>query len=549
MKKNLLLLAVMMVTILMASCSNKKGIYPEETKYMPVVLQGSTKWSILNVETGEIVAKDAFDNIPSPVVDDMFWVYNSKNRVEIYNVNNCKKPVNKETYGSATCFNDGYAIVSKPGEPLQVIDKQCNTVAKLSPSFLSATMFNNGRSLVHTDLDRYGFIDTKGDTVIKPEMTTAVGFLEDNVALVSYSSATDSTRVVSIIDRNGKKLYDLDTEKYQPLAPAYRMGVLAVAKKDSVVFLDHKGKEVPNPLEIPKKVQDAKYRDCRNAGDGRIIAIKGDRMGLVDKDNNILIPFNYQMMLNLSSTRYIVGKDSVLMLVDEKGKQVGKAKFINFQTYSPQSEAVRGYINPQITAANLLSFIDSDMACFAKKGSTLMDLNQLVGVKPEQYVGMKQIDQPMFPLVYSYIFDSDIALPGAAPAATASTADSLKLNSPSLKPSLSLKGDSTASTATAAPTPAATTSSGGAHFNYDANLIEVHMNFAVQECAPGTEEQLFQLMSRAMGSKGFSLNGDGTFISEAGTAIAMGYDNGVFKLYYYFDAASLKPLAKQSRSN
>ena len=533
MKKSLIFMTVMLATLALASCNNEKELYPQENKFLPVVLEGSNKWSIINVESGELVVKDAFVNSPSPVVDDMFWVYNDKNRVDIYNIADCKKPVNKEVYGSATCFGNGHAIVSKPGEPLQVIDKECNTVAKLSPSYLSATMFNNGRALIHTDLERYGFIDVKGDTVIKPKLTWATGFIEDNVALVSYSEVNDSSRVITIIDNMGKKLFDLDTEKYQPIISNYKMGVLPVVnKKDSMVFLDRNGKETVNPLEAPKKVKDANYRDIRTVGEGRFIAIKGDRMGLVDKDNKVLIPFNYQMMLNLSPTRFIAGKDSVLTLIDEKGKQVGKHKFINVQAFSPESQAVRGYIDINLTAATLLSFIEKDMAAGAKTGATLMDLNQLVGVNPEQYIGLKQITSPIPPLFCNYIFDSEIASPGGI------TAKPDSVSAPALT---ATPGDSTAM--------ALASTASSAHFNYNAKLTQVQFNFTVLECAPGTEERLCELMSRAMGGKGFKLNPDGTFVSDAGTGIAMGYEEGVLKLYYYFDASQMKPLSRQSRSN
>ena len=217
MKKLLAMMAVVATVMSLASCSQEKSIYQEQTKYLPVVLQGSNKWSILNVETGEVVAKDVWVNAPSPVVDDMFWVYNDKNRIDIYNVANCKEPVNKDVYGSATCYSGGYAIVSKPGEPLQVIDKECNTVAQLSPSILTASMFSNERSVVHTDLDRYGYIDATGDTVIAANLGYAAGFNEDDVALVSFSEASDSAKVLSVIDKSGKKLYDFDSEKYQEI--------------------------------------------------------------------------------------------------------------------------------------------------------------------------------------------------------------------------------------------------------------------------------------------------------------------------------------------
>ena len=530
MKRHITLIMVLAMILLLASCVKEKSIYQEQTKYLPVMLKGSDKWSILNVETGELVAKDAFKESPSPVTDDMFWVYNDNNRIDFYNVADCKTPVNKEPFGSATCFSDGYAVVSKPGKPLQVINKQCETVAELSPSVLTSSMFSHGRAMIHTDLDKYGYIDVKGDTVIGANLGFGATFNEDDVALVSFNDASDSLKVISVIDKNGKKLFDLDNDKYKVLTPYYRMGVLIVGRGDTVVCLDHNGKEVPNPHETPKKIKDMNYRNCVYAGDDRYMVIKGDRMGLVDKDNNTLIPFEYKFLQNLSPSRYVVAKDSVMMLVDDHGKQVGKATFIDFKPFGGDIQAARGYINLEVTAANLLSFIDEDMVCFAKKGNNLMDVNQLVGVEPMQYVGMKQVDRAMPPLVVSYFFDSEIARykSAAMPTATDSTGTA------SITP-----GDSTTTSFAGGPQ---------AEFNYDAKVRGVAINFLVIECAPGTEEKLCELVSGAMGSKGFKLNPDGTFTSEAGTAVVMGYENGIFKLNYYFNPDEMKPLPRNSRS-
>lgn len=514
----------MIAAVMLASCHRDDGIYQQETNYLPVMLKGSSKWSILNVETGELMAKDAFVNAPSPVVDDMFWVYNSNNRIDFYNVANCKQPVNKEPYSSATCFSDGYAIASKPGEALQVIDKQCNTVAQLSPSILTASMFSCGRSVIHNDLDHYGYIDFKGDTAIKADLGYATAFAGD-VALVSFSEASDTAKTLTAIDVNGNKLYDLNMEKYNVITPYYRMGVLVVAKNDSLVCLDRNGKEVPNPHETPKKVMDANYRERVYAGDDKYMAIKGDRMGLVDGDNNTLIPFEYQFIQNISPTRFVVGKDSVMFLVDDHGKPVGKEKFIDFKPFSAEGQAVRGYINLEVTAANLLSFIDEDMVCFAKKGSTLMDVNQIVGVDPSQYVGLKQVDRAMPPMFVSYLFDSEIATMSSSPAITTDSIATTPLDS--------------TSTFKAGPQ---------AEFNYTAKLRGAAINFVMIECAPGTEEKLCHIISNAMGSKGFRLNSDGSFTSDAGTVVTMGYDKGVFKLNYYFNAAELKPLPRNGRS-
>ena len=224
MKKYNIITLIVVALVTLTGCNKKDNSYLEDTKYLSVRLQGSDKWSILDIETGNVIARDAFKNTPSAITDDMFFVYNDNGRIDYYNVADCKKPVNKEPYGSATSFSGGHAVVSKPGKPLEVIDKQCNTVAELSPSVLNAAMFRNGRSLIHTDLDRYGYIDTHGDTVMAPNLGFAKSFMADDVALVSFNTAGDTTATLSVIDLAGKKLCDIDTKVYQILTPYYRMG-------------------------------------------------------------------------------------------------------------------------------------------------------------------------------------------------------------------------------------------------------------------------------------------------------------------------------------
>ena len=54
--------------LLLTACGGKESTYQYKTQYLPVQLVGSEKWSILDINSGEVVAKDAFDNAPSPVL-------------------------------------------------------------------------------------------------------------------------------------------------------------------------------------------------------------------------------------------------------------------------------------------------------------------------------------------------------------------------------------------------------------------------------------------------------------------------------------------------
>ena len=119
------------IAIVLAACGGKDTTYQYKTEYLPVQIVGSEKWSILNVQTGEVVAKDAFVNAPSPVVAGMFYVMNDDGSYDYYDVNAPTQPVAGH-FGSVTAFSDdGVAVCSKVGSPLCVIDRTGAVVKQL----------------------------------------------------------------------------------------------------------------------------------------------------------------------------------------------------------------------------------------------------------------------------------------------------------------------------------------------------------------------------------------------------------------------------------
>ena len=91
--------------VALSSCGSKdNGIYPfkEEAKYLTVRLQGSDKWSIINIENGDIVAKNAISGMPSAVHEDMFYVYDNETaRINYYNVNDLQILTWQAGYGTS----------------------------------------------------------------------------------------------------------------------------------------------------------------------------------------------------------------------------------------------------------------------------------------------------------------------------------------------------------------------------------------------------------------------------------------------------------------
>lgn len=504
--KNLIKTALAaIVALLMCACtSGSKSDYPLETKYLPVKLQGSAKWSILDITTGNVVAKDAFKNTPSSIIGDMFFVQNDSGTYDYYNVANPTKPINNVHYGSVTYFStDGYAIASAKGGPLQVIDKTGKTVKMLSSEVAEATMFSHGLAVIRTDQGQCGYIKENGDTLFSADLDNAAAFLYEDAAIITRQMQ-DSVYDITGIDTRGKELFKLSSAEYGVISPYFCNGVMPLQKGDTIVCIDHTGKEVPNPDAVPDSIKNAKYQNGQLTNGGYYIVVRNNKVGMVDRNNKVMIPIEYLQVVDLTADRYIVASDSThFSIVDQNGKAVGNCKFDAYQLANTDLAAQRGFIDIDLTAASLMTMFNDSQACGAQKGSTLMDLNGLVGSDPNNYVGYNYVQQQIGAMAIRYFFDRNIA-----------------------------------SIAEGTMTP---------QFNLDARISAVSIDYDVHQCADNTESELLHKIQNSLGMLGFVLGDNGVSVSDLGTAVSVGYSGGTFKIAYFMDKADATPLPRNTR--
>lgn len=83
----------------MVACNGSKTneAYPLPMKYLPVQLEGSKMWSILDLESGDVVVKDVYKAMPSAVVNDMYFVMNDEGTFDYYNVADPKNQSTRST--------------------------------------------------------------------------------------------------------------------------------------------------------------------------------------------------------------------------------------------------------------------------------------------------------------------------------------------------------------------------------------------------------------------------------------------------------------------
>ena len=132
-----------------------------------------------------------------------------------------------------------------------------------------------------------------------------------------------------------------------------------------------------------------------------------------------------------------------------------------------------------------------------------MDMNSLVGGAPTPYVGREMLVLPQGPYTIQYFFDREVATAAADSAA--------------------------------------------ASFNLDARVKSAAIVLNVSHCAPSTEQIVVNKIMGAMGTRGFILDHDGVFVSDAGTAVSTGYDKGVVTLMFYMNKADARPMPRNKR--
>ncbi|MBR5726866.1 MAG: WG repeat-containing protein [Muribaculaceae bacterium] len=490
--------------LLMTACGSKDATYQYKTEYLPIQLVDSEKWSILDVNTGEVIAKDAFTNAPSPIVAGMFYVMNDEGSYDYYDVSAPTTPVAGH-FGSVTSFSDdGIAVCSKVGGSLLVIDRKGHVVKELPKDVSQCSMFARGMAAFQNDNGQWGFINTSGDTIVPANYNTVNMFLYEDYALViDQNQPNDSALSFTVIDKTGKVMFNSNTSIYQPIQPYYINGVLPVMKGDTLVCLNEKGKEVANPISDQDKVEKAGYADFSRTPNGNYIVIKDKKTGMVDKNNKPLIPIEHDNLIDINGERLIAVDGDIFHIIDNNGNAVGSVKFQNAHVSEDNPYAARGFIDTDLAAASLMLMFDETSACGASANTTLMDMNNMVSTDALMYAGSNSLIMPQGPYVIQYVFDREVATANA---------------------------DSTS-----------------ASFNYDARVDRVIISLNVNHCPATTEPAIVNKVESRLGTKGFVFARDGIFCSDYLSALTMGYDKGVVSLIYYMHFNESVPQDKKKR--
>jgi|GEM_PF-5570591 hypothetical protein len=197
-------------------------------------------------------------------------------------------------------------------------------VIVIRPVYDFAGDFSDGLALIgKTEFDTtsenmkeksfFGYIDTKGDQVIKPtsKYETISSFSE---GLAAYSDGADWGW--GYVDKTGKKVIRAKLE-WDEVTP-FKDGIASVKIGDLWGIIDKKGKLVVNPkFEIPPAFEN-----------GLSLGKKDDKYGFINKRGEWVIePAFGQVILGFAGRRAFVEKDNYFILIDKKGNQKKNREF------------------------------------------------------------------------------------------------------------------------------------------------------------------------------------------------------------------------------
>lgn len=376
-QKLIISLSLCLIGMAVTSCGNN-------SHYIAAQLEGSDLWSIVDLNTGEVIHKDEFKNKPSAIVNGKFCVRNDIGTFEYFTVDNVVKPINKERYLYATSFTDNdVAIVVPVGKGIKLIDGNCNVIASLNDTITEAKEFSHGYAAVKGKghFNTWGYINENGEVVINLSYDYAHDFSKDGIAIVEDGTEyyelgyyRYKTTEYHAIDTKGNELFSLDADEYQDIGE-FSDGYLPAKKQNGeLVLLDKTGKEVCSVEHFDKYIYYLETRKCTNgeyhvykekdsyglkkmtgeiairtkydkimplptSGHDYYLAVKQDKSGIINSQDETIVPFEnalFPLIDKSGNIPVVLAEDSgstTFSLKNLKLENIGHNKFRDFSKW------------------------------------------------------------------------------------------------------------------------------------------------------------------------------------------------------------------------
>ena len=377
------------------------------------------RWGLLSLN-GNVIIENEWENEPSLPVAGFVRVKNKDGKIEFFTVEKKTKKVGEE-YKEATGHYDGLAAVVKENSHISYIDKDFKEVFVLKEiegkGVETSGIFREGLAKVKTSDGKWGFINKKGEVIIKPKYDYVANFNE-GLAYVSINEYDrDSIKKINkggFINQKGEEVIKFkDKISY---VSYFSDGVVAYSDDESFEewgCMDKSGQKIIKPTKdissgfffidgyasftdnskngiINKdgeKVIRAKY-EVAFYSKGLVLIKDQDKFGFINIDGEEIIKPEYEESLPFLGNNTIVKDGSSYIVIDKKGKQVGKDEYEKVYSLSsilgeiifPDETVESDFFDATAIANKLCKAISVSEINGLTESSTILDVIRIYGL-------------------------------------------------------------------------------------------------------------------------------------------------------------------------
>lgn len=295
------LLFILLLASILSSCS-EKVIYEDDAdnykiEYIPVQFEENGLWSLVS-KCGDVKYRNAFKNEPTCVIDGIFTVADDNQEYTVYNISSdCPTPVEGLSKLKWVGYiNEGLLPICYPQRRISVVNKEGVEQFVLNPIdgseiTMCSNHFSDGMLWVRTENEKYGFVNTKGESVIAPIYESCGNFSEGK-ALIYIDS------VWKVIDKSGKVLFAMESGLHPDWTdrPAHETGYMEF-KYDKICVTD---RDYSQP--------DQEYHYYIYDGYGNITQLSPEIQSVIDYDDTKII---YDSFSHKAGDGYLIKRDNL----------------------------------------------------------------------------------------------------------------------------------------------------------------------------------------------------------------------------------------------
>ena len=339
--KKILLITVICTMLVQTSCFKKTN----EVKLIPV--ESNDLWGYVDKKGSYVInpqfesAYPFFDGLAKVVSDGKIGYISSKGKYVI-----------SPQYVEGTDFSDGLAFVVTDNSYPICIDKKGNVVFKLN-KVNAVEAFNEGLARFYSSDEKYGYVNTKGDIVIRAQFEECGPFSEG----LAWVKSNDK---YGYIDTKGNIIIN-----YQFVdAEDFHEGLAAVSNGKMWGFVNKKGEYVINPQfegvsyfmnglagfsngrlsgyidKTGKYVINPQFEVVSSFSNGLAACKLGEMWGYVDKTGKLVINPQFDGATTFMGNVALVQSNEKIGCINKKGAFIINPQFDNVMLYSDATGSV-----------------------------------------------------------------------------------------------------------------------------------------------------------------------------------------------------------------